>query len=44
MALASLDVEGAAKRAADLFASGPSDADPGHVFAAFLERKNGPRR
>jgi putative heme-binding domain-containing protein len=39
--LASLDVTGAATRAIDLFASGPSDADPGSVVAAFLERKNG---
>lgn len=41
IALASLDVTGAARRAADFFASGPADADPGPVVAAFLERKNG---
>ncbi len=41
VALASLDVDAAARRAADVLSSAPAGADSADLFAAFLERKNG---
>jgi putative heme-binding domain-containing protein len=41
IALASLDVEGAARRAAEFLASGPTNTDPAAFVEAFLGRKNG---
>jgi putative heme-binding domain-containing protein len=41
IALASVDLPTAARRAAELLASAPASADPAPVFTAFVQRKNG---
>ncbi|HMC89212.1 MAG TPA: PVC-type heme-binding CxxCH protein, partial [Gemmataceae bacterium] len=41
VALASLDLSVAARRAAEVLAADKGDADPTHVFNAFLQRRNG---
>src|SRR5207249_10438236 len=41
VSLAELDVASAAKRAPDVLASSPPDADPSDVINAFLQQKKG---